>query len=67
VTAAVAPADIIEEFWIRDVVDLFWDVLRFRRLKANLLLACALSGLEKILLPILGWSEANDLAFRRVC
>ena len=37
VTAAVEPKDIIEEFWVRDVVDLAWEALRLRRLKADLL------------------------------
>jgi hypothetical protein len=32
----VNPADIIEEMFLRDVVDQQWDVLRFRALKAHL-------------------------------
>jgi hypothetical protein len=44
VTAAVEPCDVIEVFWVRDVVDLLWEVLRLRRLKASLLLASAASG-----------------------
>ena len=35
VTAAVEPCDVIEVFWVRDVVDLLWEVLRLRRLKAS--------------------------------
>jgi hypothetical protein len=34
---AVEPADLIEEFWVRDVTDLFWETLRLRRLKAKLM------------------------------
>ena len=30
ITAAVAPANVIEEIWVRDVVDLVWDVVRLR-------------------------------------
>src|ERR1700674_814547 len=37
VSAAVEPADIFEEIWVRDVVDHEWEVLRLRRLKVNLL------------------------------
>ena len=35
VTAAVVSADIIEEFWVRDMVDLVWEALRLRRLKVE--------------------------------
>ena len=61
-TAAVEPCDVIEVFWVRDVVDLLWEVLRLRRLKASLLLASAASGLEQLLTPVLGWSDAGPLA-----
>jgi hypothetical protein len=30
----VKPSDIIEWLWVKDVVDLTWDILRYRRLKA---------------------------------
>ena len=62
VAAAVEPADVIEVFWVRDVVDLLWEVLRLRRLKASLLLASAASGLEQLLKPVLGWEAAQTLA-----
>src|SRR3954447_15703019 len=62
VTAAVEPADVIEVFWVRDVVDLLWEVLRLRRLKASLLLASSASGLEQLLTPDLGYSGAGNLA-----
>jgi hypothetical protein len=52
VTAALKPADIIEQIWVRDVVDLVWDTLRLRRLKASLLAARAHAGLEKVLIPL---------------
>ena len=41
VKTAISPRDIIEEFWVRDVMDLQWEVIRFRRLKACLLNAHA--------------------------
>jgi hypothetical protein len=34
---AVAPADVIEEIWVRDIVDLVWETVRLRRLKAKLI------------------------------
>jgi hypothetical protein len=61
VTAAVRPMDIIEEFWVRDVVDLMWEALRLRRLKANLLHACAAKGLRKVLEPLVEFGDLSGL------
>src|SRR3954462_10483425 len=44
------------------VVDLMWEVLRLPRLKANLLHACAVTGVEAVFFPAFGWPKANDLA-----
>src|SRR5262245_27929008 len=30
----VKPSDIIEWLWVKDVADLTWDILRYRRIKA---------------------------------
>jgi len=62
ISGAVKPADIFEEIWIRDIVDLVWEAFRLRRLKANLMTVVAYQGLERILEPLLGWSDASDLA-----
>jgi hypothetical protein len=51
-TAAVAPANVIEEMWVRDVVDLVWDVMRLRRLKAGLFTIGASDGMAAILRSI---------------
>ncbi len=59
-------ADIIEEMWVRDAVDLEWDIIRYRRLKAHLLLASQYAGLERVLRPILGMVEAEELSLRWV-
>ena len=32
---AVVPKDIIEDIWVRDVVDLVWEAMRLRRFKAK--------------------------------
>jgi hypothetical protein len=37
VTKAVKPTCIIEQFWIRDIVDLTWEIIRLRGLKARLI------------------------------
>jgi hypothetical protein len=51
-TQALKPADILEEMWVRDVVDLTWEVLRLRRLKANLLSGCACEGMHQVLISL---------------
>jgi hypothetical protein len=43
------PSDVIEEIWTRDVVDITWEVLRWRRLKAGLLTARMMDALEGLL------------------
>jgi hypothetical protein len=62
ISAAVMPADIFQEIWVRDVVDLTFDVFRLRRLKANLLTANACKGLTETLAPLVGRSRAETLA-----
>lgn len=62
IRSAVAPKDIIEEMWVRDVVDLFWETIRLRRLKAKLMRAAAHEGLDKLLQPLAGFMEHRDLA-----
>jgi hypothetical protein len=49
VLAAVAPANVIEEIWVRDIVDLVWDVVRLRRLKAGLFRVGASDGMAEIM------------------
>jgi len=31
------PVDVLETIWTRDIVDLQWDIIRFRRIKADLI------------------------------
>src|SRR6476661_2357686 len=77
VTAAVRPKDVIEEFWVRDVVDLIWETLRLRRMKSHLLAASAVEGLKKVLEPMLhnymardklagGWYAGDEASARQV-
>jgi hypothetical protein len=37
VSGAVKPSDIIEEIWIRDVVDLTWEILRWRQIRVSVI------------------------------
>ena len=43
------PSDIIEDIWVRDVVDLTWEIFRWRRLKAKLLADAMVDPLRTIL------------------
>jgi hypothetical protein len=62
---AVAPADVIEEIWVRDLVDLVWETMRLRRLKATLMRASAHEGLEKLLTAQMDdWSYRRELLYR---
>ena len=76
ISGAMKPADIFEEVWVRVIVDLSWEVLRLRRLKASLMTATAYEGLHKILEPLLesyrerdqlvrGWAARDNTAIKR--
>jgi hypothetical protein len=61
VSDVVKPADVLEEIWLQDVVELSWDVARLRRAKAEFLNSSAHRGLRKLLDGLLGWKESQDL------
>jgi hypothetical protein len=57
--------DVLEEIWVRDVVDLTWETLRMRRFKAQLLASATSKGLERILQRAgNNWTEDRDLSRR---
>jgi hypothetical protein len=56
IVAVAQPKDAIEEFLTRDVVDLTWEILRLRRLKAGLLRASSSSGISNVM-DSLGYDE----------
>jgi hypothetical protein len=58
------PADAIEEFLIRDVVDLTWEVFRARRLKAGVLRASVSSGVRMVLDSI-GHGSSDAFGYNR--
>ena len=77
ISGAVKPTDILEEIWVRDVVDLVWEAVRLRRLKAGLITATAYRGVEQILTPLVedyfdrdnltqGWAKRQKRAIKRV-
>jgi hypothetical protein len=47
--SAAKPRDAIEEFLIRDAIDLTWEILRLRRAKAGILKASMKTGVEEVL------------------
>jgi hypothetical protein len=49
VVGVARPRDAIEEFLIRDVIDLTWEVLRLRRIKAGILRASMSAGVRSVL------------------
>jgi hypothetical protein len=64
ISGAIKPSDILEEIWVRDVVDLTWDAFRLRRLKAKLLTATAHEGMAATLRPLVDWDRAHQLAWK---
>ena len=60
VQAAVRPKDILEGFWVRDVVDLLWETLRLRRMKASVVTVATRDALAEILAPIVNRSGSGD-------
>lgn len=62
VAGAVKPRDFLEEIRVRDVVDLSWECLRLRRLKARLFTAAMSDGIRHQLEPHMGFREASELA-----
>ena len=47
--SATKPRDAIEEFLIRDAIDLTWEILRLRRAKAGILKTSMNTGVEEVL------------------
>ena len=75
VFGAVKPKDIIEEMWVRDIVDLVWQIHRFRRLKVAMMSSTSSQGLQSLLEPmnlenenelIDGWLERRPEAIDEI-
>jgi hypothetical protein len=62
VSSAVQPADIFEEIWVRDIVDLVWEALRLRRFKASQVTSGTRAAMTQLLASRLGWPQAEGLA-----
>jgi hypothetical protein len=44
IRAAVAPKDVIEEIWVRDVLDLLWETMRLRPAQGEADAGCGARG-----------------------
>ncbi len=64
IVSASGPRDAIEEFLIRDVVDLTWEILRLRRAKAGILKSSMGDGVRNILVSVGHAPEGGTLGER---
>ena len=73
VLESVEPEGFIEDMWVRDVVDITWDILRVRRIKARIVNAARATALSEMLEPQLRYEpnkpidrwRAGDAAARK--
>jgi hypothetical protein len=63
IVAGARPRDAIEELLTRDVLDLTWEILRLRRVKARILNASMHEGVESVMRR-LGYGDTVDSAER---
>jgi hypothetical protein len=62
IVAAVSPADILEELWVEDVIELVWDVFRLRRYKSCLMTTGAQKGIHNVLATLVPYEAAQRIA-----
>jgi hypothetical protein len=62
ITAAVRPADILEEIWVEDVIDLVWEAFRLRRFRSCLMTTAASKGVHKVLSASFPYAAAHQMA-----
>ena len=61
-SAVIKPKDVLEEMWLRDIVDLTWETMRMRRLKAGLLTSVTWEGLKEVFLKEVFFDAATTRA-----
>ena len=49
IRSAVTPKDVIEEIWVRDLIDLTWECFRLRRLKSRFMETMSVLGLSEVI------------------
>lgn len=62
VSAAVAPEDDVERIWVRDAVDITWEIQRLKTYKTRRLFDNYVDLVEKKLVPEMGSLDARDAA-----
>lgn len=67
VDGAVKPQDIVEQIWVRDFVDITWEIMRLRRLRARLIVSGYGTAIRGILEPQYGHSRASDISKSWLC
>jgi len=60
VSGCVKPANIIEEIWVRDIVDLTWENLRWRRVKKLLVAEGLPYALRETIAPLVDEAENSE-------
>ena len=53
VNANLRPENVLEQIWVRDYVDLVWEVLRLRRFKSKLLYTAVEDTVVRVISPLL--------------
>jgi hypothetical protein len=74
VRETLQPGDVLEQIWIREIVDLVWETFRLRRIKANLMSAAAYEGMAEVLRPLVdcpdrlaqSWARRGEKALRTI-
>jgi hypothetical protein len=64
VSGTVQPTDIFEQFWVRHIADLMWEVRRYRRVITQLIDVSDQPGLEKLLGRLLQGKDFTSAALR---
>lgn len=62
ISGAVKPEDILEEIWVRETVDLTWEIFRWRRFKSQLIKANLHRGMATVLESLCPFNEAREIA-----
>lgn len=60
VNGALKPKDILEQIWVRDFVDITWEIMRLKRFRPALIVAGYGDAIRDILNAELGYSRAAD-------
>lgn len=61
ISGAVKPEDIFEGIWVRNAVDLTWEIFRWRRFKSQLIKANLHRGMATVLESLCPFNEAREL------